>query len=279
MNIFRYKDYREAISALLANYKEAGKDVSSTGLADAIQVQKTYVSRVLKGNAHFNSDQLFGACQYLELTDSEWEYLFLLLEYDRSVHQARRKILLGQIHEKQNEKKDVRKHYEAKFVEKGQEEPYFEYYLDPYLPLIHMFLTLPQYRQSPAMIGEKLSLPKAEMQLALAKLEKMNIIKKGKIAGAYELLVQHLFLPKDSPLYVPCELLSRQMTAQHLRKLPPDKRVLVSLSFSADEKTRAIIHEEFLKFLRTADALIKDAREENIYHLSFDLFQWDPSSV
>ena len=68
--------------------------------------------------------------------------------------------------------------------------------------------------------------------------------------------------------------LFRLVSAQQVMKLATDQRCAYSMTFAADEKTRARIHEMFLKLLREIEVPIREASSDEVYQMNFDLFAW-----
>ena len=274
MNIYRYLDYREITDKLLKIKKNDDPKINATQMAQALGIQKTYISRVFRKNAHFNTDQLYLACQFLGLDANEQKYLFLLLEYERTVVTTRRQELLGQIRIIQSEATKIEKHLRAKMIDVESSEKFLEYYLDAMIPLVHVFFNIPEYRRYPEKIQLALGLTETKFNQIVSVLEKYSIIKMNPHHKAYDLLLDHIHLPKESPLSFPYEQLSRFSVIDHLKKLSKSQRFYYSFHFSADEKTRSFIHQEILKFLAKTEAEIKVAPSEKVYYMSFDLFPW-----
>ena len=57
-------------------------------------------------------------------------------------------------------------------------------------------------------------------------------------------------------------------------KTPRDQRCAYSVTFSAEERIRARIHEAFLKFLREVEPLVRESPAQEVYQMNFDLFPW-----
>src|ERR1035437_7107143 len=83
MTIFTYSDYRSFFKAYLASLPKKGRGELSK-VAQAIGVHSTLLSLILSGERDFSLDQVFDLAQYLELTDLEREYLFLLVQKERA---------------------------------------------------------------------------------------------------------------------------------------------------------------------------------------------------
>jgi uncharacterized protein (TIGR02147 family) len=267
-------DYRETIAKLIDQRKRVDSKKNHTRIAEALRIQKTYVSRVMRKQAHFHADQLFSVCEFLKLSEDETAYLLLLLEYERASSPGRKKMILGQIHRLQTDRKKFEKSRHAKMLDPAPGDPYADYYLEPRAPLIHMYMTIPEYRQNPPKIKADLGVSERQFKKVLALLERLDIIRWNPTKKYYDLLIDHLHLRETSPLSFPSEQLTRMMSIEHMKRLSEDQRFCFSLTFSADAKTRAFVHEEFLKFLRRSEAVIQEAPAEAVYHLAFDLFPW-----
>ncbi len=95
MTPYIYQNYRLYIRAAIENAKRSGADLNYSRLAKSIGVQKSYLSQVLAGKCHLNSDQLFKAAMTLKLTTDECEFLVLLLELEKTSIVERRELLQG----------------------------------------------------------------------------------------------------------------------------------------------------------------------------------------
>ncbi|MCM2323201.1 MAG: TIGR02147 family protein [Oligoflexia bacterium] len=275
MNIYSHLDYRTALTEIVAERKKSDPDLSFVQLSKAIRLEKTYVSKVLNGRADFNSDQMYAVCRFLGLNEQERDYLLLLLEYQRSGHPLRKKELKARITLAQSEHLSTRKYLRARSVNQEAKDRYLEYYLEPLAPVVHTYLSIPEYQKNTGLLRDRLGLKEAEVQRILKLLIRLEIVKIQKEPKAYLPVVNNIQLAKDSPVCLPSEVLFRLHVIEHVRKLPAEQRFLLSLSFSGDEETRNFIHAEFLKFLKVAEAAIRAAPSEKVFQMNFDLFPWD----
>lgn len=275
MSIFKYKDYQSALSDIIKNSKKSENRVNFSDLAQAMRVQKTYVTRVLKHKAHFSSDQLHLCCEYLKLSPEETHFIFLLLEHGRSNLASRRKQLYQQIREIQVEAQNTRKHLGAQMIEPKNEEGYSRYYLDPFVPLIHMFLNIETFAKSPQLICARIHISESRLKAAIKIMEDLKILTWDSLSSSYKILQNHIQLVSNSPLNLPFQIFQRNNTIQRIQSQNPDGQVNVSVNFSADEATKILIHENFLKFLKSTEALVQNAPSEEVYQLNFDLFGWN----
>ena len=97
MNIFNKIDYRKNLKLLVENRKKLDTTVTYQRMAEHMRIQKAYLSQVIKGARELSQDQLYMAMDYLDLKDSEREFLTLSLEYERSALMLRKRQLKTQI--------------------------------------------------------------------------------------------------------------------------------------------------------------------------------------
>lgn len=274
MNVFRFNDYRDAIAEKIEESKKGPNKLSFSNLADAIRVQKTYVTKVFKKDAHFNSDQLYMACEYFKFNDEESDYLYLLLEHSRSALSKRKKELQKRISEIQMQHRDTRKHLKAEMLKPLDSDGFGRYYLDPLAPLIHTFLSIPSFAKHTKLICNKLNISEKRIKSVIKTLEELNIVKWNSTHNAYQILKDHMQLVADSPLNLPYQVFQRTNAIHKIQSQNMEERFIFSVAFSADEKTKADIHDEFLKFLRRTEAAVKSSSPTDIYQMNFDLFGW-----
>jgi len=192
MNIYRYLDYREIIEKVIEFRKKIDPKVNHSRLAEALRVQKTYVSRVVRKSAHFSSDQLYLTCKYLGFNEADTHYLFLLLEFERTALADRRKELSAQIRHIQSERTQIQKHLRTKVIEPQSNEKYLEYYLDPRTALVHTFFNIPECCRDPQKIRRALLIPEKQFEILVKLLERLEIVRWNSLQKAYDLLTNDI---------------------------------------------------------------------------------------
>jgi uncharacterized protein (TIGR02147 family) len=275
-SIYGYLDYRFAIRDFLKERKKVNSEFTSSRLAEAIHVQKPYVSRVFKGDAHLNSDQLFLAVRFLELVEAEASYLSLLLEWQRSTVNVRRKELREQIRIRQEKARGTDAHLEAEMVDPAVHDMNSaEYYLEPMSPIVHSFLIVPEYAREPRKIAIALGLTEKKLEKILQTLSKLGLIEFRAVEKRYHVIREHTHLRRDSVFNQAYQLLFRQAASEQVKRLSEEEKFLFSVTLSADEATRGFIHDEFNAFLERVEPRVREAPAEGVYQITFDLFRWD----
>lgn len=274
MTIFRFNDYRDAIAHLISSSKKNDTKLSYSEMADFIRVQKGYISRVLKKEAHLSTDQLYLTSEYLKLSDEQLDFLLLLLEYNRSALAQRKKILRQRVHDIQSQHRDTRNHLKADMLNPEDVSHYGRYYLDPYTPLVHTFLSIPYYAKQTSALAVKLGLSEKRLNQIIQVLIELKIIALDKSKSAFKIIRDHMQLVADSPLNLPYQIFQRTNAIHKIQTQSLEDRFIFSVTFSADEKSKTEIHEAFLKFLSEAEKIVKSSEASEVYQINFDLFGW-----
>lgn len=271
MSFFEFKAYKDALKSRLLERKKALSSFNFQELANACRVQKTYISRVFNGDAHLNEDQVYAACLYLGLSETEKEFVLHLHAADRShlaslkAYHLKKSDALRKLHSSPSA-------YLQASTLTATTADFAEYYLDPRMLLTHVFLSIPEYANSLKKIAESLRLTEAELSRLLAHLERLGVIALRN--GRYELLQSSLTLPADSPLKSIFRRLMRYKLLDRIADERSPAGTNYSVVFSADEDSIKKIESAFFTFLRETQTLVSDAPSKEVYQLNFDLEQW-----
>ena len=285
MNIFQEKSYRQAIEKIVSTRKHLDSRMRFSLLAEAMRIQKSYLSKVLKGEANLSSDQLHLGCQYLELNADESRFLQLLLEKERTGIPERKESLDAQVEKIRARNQETRKHLTAPEVRSAEQSGPLgagEYYIDPLNQLVHIALTIPRYLADPRKLAGVLGVSSLRIESALQTLARLGVISirpeedsDNRSKGRLELLQRQVHLPRGSPFYRPWRAQLRLWALQRMQELGAKEAYTFSVVFSTDEATRKEIHEKFLEFLSWAEKRVETGKPERLYQMNFDLFPWD----
>lgn len=280
MGLYQQTDYRKALRDILDERKRADASLSFASYADAIGVQKTFVSKVLGGNAHLSDDQLYLTFNYLNLSKDESSYFRLLYDYARSGLHNRKKEILSEIRKIQEEKRQLKLHTQSEVQMPATNEDLSEYYLDPLNLIVHAFLSIPKFSLNPALVADSLEIPIEMLNLILERLKRLKIIEYTKLGGKTTVLRYALHLDVNSVYCKPHQQLFRLKSAEQIAKLSPDQRFVYSLTFSADHEIKGQIQEMYLEYMKKVEKMLdsKVSSEDVVYQINFDLFPWAKNS-
>ncbi|MGE3263079.1 MAG: TIGR02147 family protein [Bacteriovoracia bacterium] len=271
MNIFSHESYVSLIEAAVEARKKTEPSFSFQRLATIANIQKSYLSKVLHGRAHLNSDQLYSIADYLGWKVEEQSFANLLLEHSRSGLATRRKKIGEQIAAIREAKLQTSHHIEAGAVSLSADAT-MELYLRPWLQLVHVALAIPRLRASLPKLGECFGL---ELEAVTQAVERLTQI--GMAEWKDKKIVQknpHLHLGKDSPYYQAWRNQMRMICLQRLHSHEQDDDYSFSVTFTADPTTRNWLQQEFLALLSRAETRVKNAADQEVYQMNFDLFRW-----
>lgn len=270
--IYKHQDYRLALGEIVKEKKQKFRGFTSQKLAQAMKIQGSYLSRVLKLNAHLTPDQLELAGRFLEFSDPDLEFFLLLQSWAQSTSLERKKRIWKKIETRRSKMLSTTAAIPSEQAVFSSQD-LDQYYLNPISSVIHMCLSIPGYQMQPKLIAEQLGLTPNQLQRALDQLENIGVIRRLGTHG-YQSVKANLHLPSDSPLLRTHQQLMRSLASQYLALKQKRDTYNLAITFSGDEETKIKIRSRFLQFLKDADELIDRAPCKEVYQMNFDLFSW-----
>ena len=271
MNIFELNSVKQVIESYIDEQNRVGLKVTLTEIAGVIRVQKSYLSRQLSGSATFTQDHGYLLAQYLKLNENEQEFLFLLIDRDRSgVSELR-----DQIDAKINALRNIStrsENYIDKEVAVIDSQKLQQYYLVPEYQLVHLSFALPKFQANPDLVKEIFGISNELYSNILKILDELSLIKITK--NSVQLVKSNLHLPKDSIYFHSWQLQMRLKAIEYSKKVDQKDKYNFLVNFTATDEDREKIRLDFMKFLKKVEATVKKADSKNLYQMSFDLFKF-----
>jgi len=264
--------YRKLIKEVVEEKKKQGIEISFQKIAEKMRVQKSYLSKVINNQADLSGDQLYLLSKILAFSEDEKYFINLLWEYERTALSERKNEIFDKIKIVQEKKKEISSNINANQL---KTETFFEqeYYLDPYLQLVHIFFSIEEFQKTPGKIKKILNLSSERFREIINKLVMLKIISKEK-NGHYKNRITGLHLPKNSPFFSSwLRSVRLNSLAQNLTSSQNDNYNF-SVIFSADHKTQETINKEFLIFISKMQSLVKEAESKHVYQVNFDFLKW-----
>lgn len=272
--IFESLDYRPLCAGLAAELKTKSPHWTLQRIAEKISVHGPYLSNVFRKKAHFSADQLFDFLRVVKVDGAEADYVLLLQEWERCASPARRDELKRRIERerKRAQRTEEHLHTEVKTTAGDLEARYF---LNPDLFLVSTFLGVERFAREPRLIAAALQLPEKRVREMTDELVRMEYFARGPrgevLPGAK---AKSFHLSKESALCDPHVALLLLRAQQHQRSLPADENYSFSVTFTGTAACRDALHAEFLKFLKRAEQIVKEAPSEDVFQMTFNLFPW-----
>jgi len=270
-DIYKAKSVGEAISRIVAQKKEIYTRFTYQNLAKKMGIQKSYLSQFMKGKVSLSTDQLYLACEALNISGSEQEFLTLLLEAERTGIRSRKKSLERRIQAIQRQMLDTQKHIASKPLS-ADVSSFNEYYHDPVVSVVHSCLLIPHFARLPKELCPTLSISEARLVEILDLLERLTIISYQKTG--VKVLIANTHLPKQKSYFRQFAESIRFLCMSKNRTRPDPNGYFFSVTFTADEKVRLDLQRELLELLGKFETKVVSAPEEDVYQLNIDLFSW-----
>jgi uncharacterized protein (TIGR02147 family) len=272
VSVFKHLKYRSAIEEVVESRRNLPGKFTLRSLAFEAGMQASFLTNVLKGRFDFNADQMFALTQALGLSSAERDYLMLLLEHERSVFKARKEELKKKIEEIRKENQKSEKHLSVKAVELSSDAQ-AQYYLDPFAQLTLVYLNLAPYSKSPEKLGSTLGISQQHLGEILQILTTTgDVVREGM---HYKVVARNRHLPKRNPLSGPHLTMMRLKSIDQLQRLSVDQSYSHSVTFTGTEETKEALSDAYLSFLKKAESIVRPAKSEKVFQMSFDLFPWD----
>ncbi len=270
--IFDAANYKQALQSVLEERRKTlGKIFTYQGMAKACRVQKTYLSRVFKGDAHLSDDQLYLAVDFLGMSPEERHYVTLLHQYERSGLEPRKRQIQPQIEAVRKRNLKTASHLNVEQLS-AEASDFSEYFINPMMQLVHMYLMVPKFAKDLTRLRQNLGLPSADLAKILARLSQMGFIRFHQ--DKYEVVKDSFHLSPDSPIYQAYRKLLRMKALERLEKTQPDDSYGISVVFTATEDVRRKVQARFLAFLKEIEDEVRPAESAEVYQMNFDLFRW-----
>ena len=271
MNVFSYRSYQAVLEEAVKEKRLADGEFNFQKLADITGIQKSYLSKVRNKKAHLSADQAFGLAEQFGLSEEETEYFILLVEYERTAIDSRRRYLLKQIDRVYQEHRKSDRHVQVK-TRIGEQEATLQYYSVPWVQIVHLGLTIERFRRSPQDLATALGVPRQTVADAIEILIRMGLAeRKGKSIVSAE---DPIHLSKDSPVYPVWRNQLKLLSLNRLSLTPDGLDYSFGVTFSATETVREQIQQRFFQFLKAIEREVKGAASQEVYQLNFDLFSW-----
>lgn len=271
MKIYEFSTYQNYINAYIEHEKSLYNKVTYQKLAEIMRIQKSYLSKVMSGNASINKDQGYLLGQFIGLSEEEMSFLFLLIDFEKCAlvelqNKLRDQIKTIQIQQTQSDK------YIDKTKNELTSEEIQEYYLLPENQLIHLALSIAKYQENTELLRSDLRINRDTFSKSLKILQKLNLIELT--SKKVKLLKSNLHLEHSSPFFHQWKTQMALKSIEWIKGLETKDKYNFTVSFTSDEQAKEKIRIEFLNFLKRVETLVSKAPSESLYQLNFDLHKW-----
>lgn len=271
LKIYECSSLVNIIKAYIQEQKVLGNQITYQKLAFELRMQKSYLSKIIAGNACLNRDQAYLLSKKMKLNDSQQEYLFLLVDRERAgigeyIDELDCKIKA--LHNK-NTQSDS---YLDKDINIISSSGMQMYYLYPEVQLFHLALAIPHFQIHPEQLKDTFHISDSLYQKIINILIELHLIEVRK--KIIILLKSNLHLPQDSFYFHQWQLQMKLKSMEWIKQIEQEDKYNFTASFTATENDKDKIRIEFMKFLKRVEVIVKKAESSNLYQINFDLFKW-----
>lgn len=268
-NLFDFQDYPAYLKSAFPT-RGAGRG-SRIRLANALGVQKGFISAVFHGKAEFSLEQAYKVSRFLSHTPDERDYFLLLIQSARAGSQDLREYFGAKIRETQAKRKEIRERISVKAT--LSEVDQLTYYSNWHYTAIHMCLMVPQLRSREA-ISRYLGLPIELVSKVLEFFVRSGIAEQR--GESYVAGPARLHIGADSPFVGRHHTNWRMQSIQALDR-SKTQNLHYSLVMSIAPAAMTRIREILLDSLQKTEAVLRDSPDETICALTLDLYELNRS--
>lgn len=272
MTLYEHKDYRQALKWASQRWKGNGPGRTYLRLAKAAGVHPPYFTNVLKEKAHLNGDQLYSVMQYMGHSNSEMEYMLLLMEQEKCYLQTRKAALREQLNRLKAQEKKTENSIDVEVIA-PTDNKLSRYYLDPTIRLVYAFMAVPELATDPLRIARSLNFSEQTVQETITYLLDVGLIEKND-QGQLVTAKTKIHLPRESHLFEAQRKLLLYRCLEHQDRTRNESDYNFEVTFSATKEVKEIIHQKFLDLLKEVQPLVEKAEPEEVFQMNFELFNW-----
>lgn len=167
-------------------------------LAVAGDIQKSYLSACINGKNQITLDHAYGMALYMNLSEIEQNYFFLLVEKDKALTPRLQKKLSSQLKEHAREAYRLKnQQVDSMIISGGTSGEVGNYYLNWLFTAIHSLTSIPSY-QTAEKISARIHIPTEVVKQVLKQLENLGFVVKNN--NIYKWSSGNVYLEDGSPL-------------------------------------------------------------------------------
>lgn len=264
VDVFRYRDYREFLSAFYAQGKAAGLSYRSFARSAGLGAPN-YLKLVIEGKRNLSEQMAGKFARACRLNEESTEYFKLLVAFSHAADDAER----NQLHERLSRFARFRSAQPLELAQK-------DYHSSWYIPAIRELVTCQGFQEDPAWIAAHLepNIGERDAAHALDVLQRLGLLERdesGKLVQATRAVTTG---QQASGLHLRnyhAESMQRAVHAMH--NLSAEERYISALTLSASSATFAEVRRRVLAFRQELIALCDaDPDPARVVQLNLQLF-------
>lgn|GEM_PF-1722662 len=277
-SIYNFSDYKEAIKAQVKYIRAKRPGLTMKELALRADIQHTYFSRCLNDdNTHLGEDQLFIIAHNLDLLQEDVDFLMILRSFATTQEQSRKQFLFKRIDDLRKRKIASAEHKDGQ--RDGNSESFvaeMKYLFNPLCVLIHVSLFIKSHQKNPRGLISKLGISNEQLRDTLQILDKNEYIELA-AHDPYQVLKVHQKFPhfgREHPLMRAHQASLKAIAQSRLAQTPESLKESLLFTFTMDQPGFEKVRDEIKSLVRRIQETTFDSKQEHLYQLSLDFFNW-----
>lgn len=273
--IFEHSSYRTYLKAALAERTAQNSKYSLRALARDLSVSPAVLSQVMSSKRNFSAHMALQVAQALKMDSTESEYFCLLAQYESEKHPTLKSALHSRLEHMQLARK------RRSNVPRDLNVEIFKLISDWYhIPIIEM-TELKRFKFNAANIAKRLGIARNEAEVAIERLERLQLIEKKQDGGYRKTNADYEF---SAPMMDEAlNKFHKQMVhkaGDAIEKQPRAQRLIASNTFSIDPRLLPKAQVLMNKFRKELVDLFNTGDENTqTYHLGLQLFKLTDSET
>jgi uncharacterized protein (TIGR02147 family) len=265
MSIYEFDHYVDYLRALT---KDADSAMTVRELAEAADVQRSYLSNILADKAQMNREQGYRLATHLGMDEAELTYFLNLIEIERagsSKYQAYLK-KKGAAMKKDSEQLKNKLNRSPQVLAQDIATEYFSCWE---FSAVHLLTSIPEFRTL-RKISKALHLTPREVQYFTDKLTEWGLVAKTK--EGFNWLSGNVHIPAGSPI---ARLHQRNWRDRALEnsKINDETSIHFTSVFSVSQADAENVRTKILKVIKEYSEQASRSKEETLLCLNIDLFK------
>ncbi len=264
LSIFTYSSYIKYLNSLSKAAKNRGV---LSRWAEAAGCQRSYLSNVLGGRAHFNRDQGFRLSEFLGHSERERSYFLLLIEIEKDPSPSYKEHLFKSLQQLKREEENLQKKLQRPAFQ--PETIQSTYYSSWHRSAIHVLSSIPKY-QTLSSISEHLGISQLLTEKVLEELVAMGFV--GREGARFFWQSGDIHVPEHSPLAA----LHHQhwrMKAIEDAQVKPDTSIHFTSLYSLSRNDLEELKFQLLEVIKSYNTKARTSKEEVLVCFNTDFFE------
>lgn len=268
-SIFQHESYREFLAEHFAQKGQRGQKART---AQSMGVHPAYLSRVMNAQADLNLEQADRLAAFLQFTEEETRFFFLLVQGERAGTASLQKHFRGERARIRQQRENLHQRLPAHAI--SPESVQALYYSRWLHAAVHVLVSIPSLRTRQA-LSRRLGVPPAVIQESLDFLTSAGFVEQ--VGGFYRMGITFLHLPEHSPFVVGHHAQWRLKGMETLAQ-PGPKDLRFSSVVTLSAKDVDALREQLVSQLRKNAEFVKESPAEEVYIWNLDFVALTPSA-